>query len=480
MPQHVVVLGGGLSGLACAYEMVKAGLEVTILEREPDVGGMATSFEVGNRSTAGQPGSDYYSYDFGPHRFHTDEKELIAHVEEVLGPNHVWSKRLSRIYMFGKFFNYPIEFMNVLRSMPWTMIARILFDYGWVRILQKLGVRDYQDRNFKEWVDKRFGETLARIFFVQYTEKAWKMSATEISAGWASQRITLLNLTDTILKTLFKPRNVPRTLVTDFVYPRVGGIGELARGYQRKIEALGGRIITSAPAIRIHREGNEVVRVEYRRGGERHLVEGDQFVSTIPVTSLARSLVPSAPEEVQEAAKSLSHAAIVFVYLHVDKPQVSPDNWVYLPQKELTVHRISEFKNFSAAAAPPDKTLICAEITCRPGDEIWRAKHEKLRDIAVRDLAAIGLLEPGEVAGSFVKRIPFAYPIYDLSYESHLGVVMEFVHGLENLKSGGRQGLFRYNNMDQSIEMGRLMAAALTDQSASDHEGVATGSQYFG
>src|SRR5258708_4021203 len=112
-PKHVVVLGGGLAGLSCAFEMAKAGLRVTVLEREPLVGGMACSFEEGDVSTAGRADSDYWCYDFGPHRFHTGEVELRRHVEEILGDNRLDAKRLSRIFMAGKFFNYPIDARNV-------------------------------------------------------------------------------------------------------------------------------------------------------------------------------------------------------------------------------------------------------------------------------------------------------------------------------------------------------------------------------
>jgi phytoene dehydrogenase-like protein len=44
MIKHVVVLGGGLAGLACAYELAVSGVEVTVIEREDHPGGMASSF----------------------------------------------------------------------------------------------------------------------------------------------------------------------------------------------------------------------------------------------------------------------------------------------------------------------------------------------------------------------------------------------------------------------------------------------------
>ena len=471
MSKHVVILGGGLAGLSCGYELVQAGHKVTVLEREPHVGGMASSFV--------EEGDEYWCYDFGPHRFHSLDQNLIQHVREIMDDNVVTANRLSRIFLFGKFFNYPLNAKNVLKNMPKMLLVKAFLDYAWIRCLDRLKLKKFDDRNFEGWVTRRFGRTLYRIFFGQYTEKTWGMPPSQISAQWASQRITLLNLWDAVKKTLFVPKNVPRTLVTSFIYPKYGGIGELARGYARKIEQGGGTVLTSAPAIKIHREGMRVTGVEYGKH-HRQILRGDEYVSTIPVTSLVKALSPKAPAEITLAASSLRHLSIVFVYLKMDMPSVSPDNWIYLPEKHLTVHRISEFRNFSPYCAPEGKTLICAEITCTRGDEIWRSTPEQLAGIAERDLIKIGLVEPGKVLDSFVKKIPYAYPVYDLEFHKHLEPVLSFVGELENIQTTGRQGNFRYNNMDQSVEMGRKMGWELATGKKTGHEAVATGKEYFG
>jgi len=186
------------------------------------------------------------------------------------------------------------------------------------------------------------------------------------------------------------------------------------------------------------------------------------------------------PDEVKDGIANLRYVSILFVYLKLDRPQVTPDHWVYLPESHLTVHRISEFKNFSPRCAPADKTMVCAEITCRIGDRHWRAGEDELIATAVSDLEQIGLISAGELLEGFVKKIPHAYPVYDLEYKENLAPVLEFVHSLENIKTGGRQGLFRYNNMDQSIEMGRRMAWAVLEEHDAGHEAVATGQEYFG
>jgi protoporphyrinogen oxidase len=474
MATHVAVLGGGLAGLSCAYELSCEGAEVTVIEREEHVGGMASSF-------LDETPAESWSYDFGPHRFHSDDAELIEHVKHILGDNHRTAQRRSRIVLFNRFFDYPLRAGNVLRNLPFRVLVRAFADYVWVRFTERTRLSKHSDDNFEGWVVKRFGRTLYNLFFGRYTEKAWKMPPTQISGDWASQRISLLSLGDTVRKTLFRPLNGqgPRTLVTDFLYPDRGGIGELARGYVRAIESRGGTVITGAPVVRVNQSGNRVTSIKYG-GAEPGVLEADHYISTIPITALARSVRPQAPPEVRDGIRNLKYISIIFVYLQVDKPQVSPDSWLYLPEHHLTVHRISEFKNFSPSSAPAGKTCVCAEVTCRIGDEHWRASEDELIATATADLEAIDLLAPGEVIGGFVKRIPYAYPVYDLEYKENLAPVLDFVHSLENIRTGGRQGLFRYNNMDQSIEMGRRMAWSVIAGRDTGHEAVATEAEYFG
>ncbi|MEE2887097.1 MAG: FAD-dependent oxidoreductase [Planctomycetota bacterium] len=473
MSKRVIILGGGLAGLSCGYELSKNGHQVVVLEREPHIGGMASSFI--------EDGDEYWTHDFGPHRFHSSDQNLIKHVEEILGDNVVWAERLSRIVLFNRFFDYPLSAKNVLKNMPPHLLVRAFLDYFWVRCQDTLKLKKFTDQSFEDWVTRRFGKTLYRIFFGQYTEKAWGMSPSQISSNWASQRITLLSLWDTVMKTLFPGKGgTPRTLVRKFIYPKYGGIGELARGYARRIEEHGGQVLVNSPAIKIHLdEDKHVTGIEYGKH-KRELLTGDVYINTIPITSLVKALSPAAPDAVLGHIKALQYISIVFVYLKLDRETVSPDSWVYLPEKHLTVHRISEFRNFSKTASPPGKTMICAEITCRRGDEIWRMNENDLRDTAEKDLMSVGLIEKDEILDAFIKRIPYAYPVYDLQYESHLRPIQGFIQDLKGIITTGRQGNFRYNNMDQSVEMGRAVADEIHTGLHTGHQAVATGKEYFG
>ena len=468
-PMHVVVLGAGLAGLSTAYELLKAGHRVTVLEREDYAGGMATSWQKGE-----------YWLDHGPHRFHTTDDELLAHIYEVLDDEVVVSERLSRIFMQGKFFHYPLKLSNVLGLKKTTMF-KAMFDYMWIRFVQVF--KRIPDDNFENWVLKRFGRTLYELFFGTYTSKAWKMPCTEISADWASQRISQANLFDTIVKTIRPPKDGnTRSLVSKFWYPTEGGMGTLGRKYAEKVRGMGCELLLECPVSRVVVEDERVTSVSYKDAdGDEHVLDDcDMVVNTVPLPRVLEVFEPGIPDDVRQAIAGLRYLGIVFVYLEIDQPNLSPDHWVYLPEKHLTIHRISEFKNFSDTCAPSNKTAVCCEITCNIGDEHWNLTAEEGAEIAIRDLETVGLLAPGKARFLDMTRLPNAYPVYDLTYKANLDRLKQYVKPIQNFQTTGRQGLYRYNNMDHSLLMGRRVARTMIEGVDAQAEKVATGEEYFG
>ena len=423
--------------------------------------------------------SGEYWLDHGPHRFHSPDDDLIRHIYEILDDEVVVRERLSRIFMQGKFFHYPLKLSNVLRLRKTTMI-RAMFDYLWIRVVQVF--KKIPDDNFENWVLKRFGRTMYELFFGTYTSKAWKMPCTEISADWASQRISQANLFDTIIKTIKPPTDgQTRSLVSQFWYPAQGGIGQLGRKYGEKVRAMGAEILLECPVTAIEIEGGLATRVGYTdKAGHEHFLDCDHVVNTIPLPRVLEAFRPAVGPEVKEAIAGLRYLGIVFVYLEIDQPSLSPDHWVYLPEKHLTIHRISEFKNFCDASAPADRTAVCCEITCQIGDEHWNLEPEEAARIAIEDLVTVGLLEPGKARFLDMTRLPNAYPVYDLQYKRNLNALKKCAKRVKNFQTTGRQGLYRYNNMDHSILMGRRVAKTLIQGVDAQAEKVATGEEYFG
>ncbi|MCB9832277.1 MAG: FAD-dependent oxidoreductase [Planctomycetes bacterium] len=468
---RVLILGGGLAGASAAHVLARAGRRVTLLEKEAEIGGLANSLL--HESEHGR-----FWYDFGPHRFHSVDQRVHEETIAVLGDNKVERARVSRILLYDQFFDYPLKLSKALVQLPKPVMLRAIFDY-FVQATKNLFTSP-KDRNFEEWVVRRFGRKLYEIFFGVYTAKTWGLPCTKISADWASQRISQASLWDTIVKSVFRPRKEARSLVSKFHYPAKGGVGEIAKSFARSAQGNGAEVRTGVEVEAVLVENGRCLGVRARNErGETEVIKAGTVLNTMPLTLLVRLLEPGAPAEILAHVDALKHRSMVFVFLVLDRPTLTHDHWIYIPEDTLTVHRLSEPKNFSDDCAPADKTLICAEITCDFGDEIWTKTDSELREVAVRDLVKIGLIKPEEVLETFSHRELFAYPLYDLEYREHLEAVLAHADGIAHLDTTGRQGLFKYNNMDHSIAMGFTAADNLLGEDA-DHRQVATGDTYFG
>ena len=467
---HVLVLGAGLAGLAAADELARRGARVTVLEKERRVGGLASSLRVGP-----------WWLDHGPHRFWSKDQELVAHLMELLEGEIVVRRRRSRIHLRERYFDYPLRAGNVLRNLPPGLLARAGWD--WLRVRAADRLRELPEDNFEQWVVRRFGRTLYELFFGVYTEKAWGMPPSQISAEWAAQRISQQGLLQAARQALRPPRDgEARGLAYEFYYPRTGGIGSIASAYARRIERNGGEVRLGTRVTAIEHAGGRVVAVRTRDSNGEKRWPTTQVLNTLPLPLAVQALEPKADPRLFEAGSKLEFISILFVYLEIDRPSVTPDHWIYLPEAHLRVHRISEPKNFSDAALPGDKSVLCCEITCRAGDETWRLRREEAARIAAEDLERCGLIEGGQARPLAIARARHAYPVYDLGYRERLRPLRDAARAIQGFVTTGRQGLFRYNNMDHSMAMGRKAARTLWSgaEDGEAAEAVATSAEYFG
>ena len=91
----------------------------------------------------------------------------------------------------------------------------------------------------------------------------------------------------------------------------------------------------------------------------------------------------------------------------------------YFPGEDLPFTRVSEPKNYAALREPAGVTVLCAEIPCGRGDDIWSKTDDELGALVTEGLARAGLPVRCPVLEVVVRRLPAAYPIYRRGYEEH-------------------------------------------------------------
>ncbi len=448
---HVVIIGAGPAGLTASYELMKHDVSTTVIERDPTyVGGLARTVEHKG-----------YRFDIGGHRFFSKNQEVEDLWTEMLGPELLTRGRLSRIYYRGRYFAYPIKAANALWNLGPIEALRCMASYAMARITP---VKD--PRSFEDWTRNQFGWRLYNIFFKTYTEKVWGISTKELSADWAAQRIKSLDLW-LVLKSALLPRRKPAnrgdlvtTLIDSFRYPRLGP-GQMWERVTEIHRDKGRPVLMGRTVDRIkHAHGRVNSVVTKSASGELEEHEGTDFVSSMPIRELVSRLEPAAPDSVRKAAESLGYRDFISVAVMIDRADVFPDNWIYVHDPSVKVGRIQNFKNWSPDMVPDQsKTCLGLEYFCFEGDGLWTSTDEALIERARTELAQLGICSPAEVFDGVVVRQRKAYPVYDDAYETHVGIVREYVRDhLENLHLAGRNGMHKYNNQDHSMMTALLVA----------------------
>jgi protoporphyrinogen oxidase len=460
--RRFVIIGGGPAGMTAAYQLAKEDLRPVVLEKGDKVGGLAR--------TENYKG---FHFDMGGHRFFTKVEDVKRMWYEVLAQDFLRRPRLSRIYYNRKFFHYPLKPLNALMGLG--PIESVLIVCSYLR-WQLFPYR--REDTFEQWVTNRFGRRLFRTFFQTYTEKVWGIPCTELKAEWAAQRIKDLSLTTIVLNMFVKGKKTIKTLIDEFDYPRRGP-GMMWNAVKGEVERRRGEVRLNSDVVGIRRTGNRIDGVVVSCNGQREIIEGSDFISSMPVTELVKKLDPPPPPEVLAAAGRLRYRDFLTVCLIVDRPSLFPDNWIYVHDPQVTVGRIQNFKNWSPDMVPDlAKTSVGMEYFCNEGDDLWNTPDDDLVELGKRELERIGLARAADVQDGCVFRVPKSYPVYDSDYRDHLAVVRRFVDGLENLQTVGRNGLHRYNNQDHAMYTAMLAVRNLTQGEKHDLWAVNTDQEY--
>jgi carotenoid phi-ring synthase / carotenoid chi-ring synthase len=264
-PKTVVVVGAGLAGLACAYELSQRGFSVTLLEKSPQLGGKIASWPI-------QVGEETFMMEHGFHGFFPQYYNLKSLVAELnIQDNFRSLDFYSVVFRDG---NYQPEAFRPSRSaFPWNVVDLTIASPNRLRwginltkvkhwqVFREIGgfqIPESFDRldsiSVADWVKQDFPQGLYDLYFLPFAKSS--LNAPDVlSVGELMQFFHFYFFGN------------PEGLAFNGTRQDMGT--SLVEPMKRAIAQNGGKIVTEATVSRINWQQEQISSLSYQEGNAR-------------------------------------------------------------------------------------------------------------------------------------------------------------------------------------------------------------------
>ncbi|MEC7232936.1 MAG: FAD-dependent oxidoreductase [Planctomycetota bacterium] len=432
----IAILGAGISGMALARFLEQGGVprsSITLFEAGSVAGGLCLSKTV-----------DGFTYDVaGGHILFSKDAPAMQWMKDEAGGDEAFVQRdrNTKIRFEQEWVHYPFE--NGIGDLP----KQANFDClkGYVEAWHQRKVTGSEaPKDFKNWIQWRFGEGIARHFMDPYNEKIWKRPLEKITSDWVAGRVPDAPVED-VLRAAVGIRTEGYTHQAIFFYPKQGGFQGITDGLAA---TLGDRVRLNTPVTSV---------VKKAEGWSVNDEDFDVVVNTISLTYVP-DFVKDVPDHVAKAMRELEYNGLVTYLIALDRPEHPNLSWIYLPQKKQgPANRVTYMSNYSPGNAPEGKTSFLVEITT-PGGQPFPGPE--LEQDMLQGLETAGLLRRDEVLVIDRSQVNHAYVVFDHEYAERRRVALDWMEE-QGLHPLGRFGRFEYDNSDQCVIKAREKAAEM-------------------
>jgi protoporphyrinogen oxidase len=314
---QVAIVGGGFTGLAAAYELSKSGIEVAVLESEPEIGGLAAAFNV-----EGERLDRFY------HHWFTNDLEVMNLIDE-LGLRHrvEINPTNTGVYYANNFFKLSTPW-DLLNFSPLNFIDRIRLGLLALRARRVKNWRSLESKTAHQWLKELGGENVYRVVWQPLLKGKFGPFAEEISAVWFWNKLKL------------RGGSRGKKGEEQLAYFK-GGFISLAESLAQKIRDLGGSIAVSSPVTSVKKIDNNWC-LEFE--DEKTLIaEHVIFTTALPI--VAKLIESWAASDYLDALRRIKYIGNVCLVLQLKK-SLSSTYWLNVNDPTFPFVGVIEHTNF--------------------------------------------------------------------------------------------------------------------------------------
>lgn len=412
MNGRVCVIGAGISGLTTAFLLQRAGLEVTLFEKNDLVGGNIRTVRDGE-----------YLLELGPNslllnRQAYDLLEMLHLEEEILRPNPNAKKRY--ILRNGSLTELPSKLISLPFTKAFSAAAKLRL------MTEPLRRRGSENDTVRQFFDRRLGTEITDYAVDPFISGIYAGDPDRLSIRSAFPKLHAMEqeYRSLILGSIFSPkprserlpRNTPRSITFR------NGMHTLP---QRLSERLGNslRLGTEVKAIRVDGKG---FVVETQNGEAANF---DSVVISTPARSAAKA-IGTMDQATADALRKIYHPplAVVFSAYPKDAVKIEPDGFGFLVPKKESRKLLGSLWTSSVfpGRAPNGTDLFTTFIGGSRNAELADRSDEELQRIAHAELSDIHGIDSNPIF-SRVQKWPASIPQYTKEYEAIISTLDSFL-----------------------------------------------------
>jgi protoporphyrinogen/coproporphyrinogen III oxidase len=408
--RHVVVIGGGMSGLVAALECAKVGLRVSVLEAGPHVGGVLRAAEIDGLTL--DVGAESYATRAGIVRELVEELGLGGAVTTP-NPAGAWVAGLPG----GAAAPLPRGGVLGIPDNPWAPEVRRVIGWGgaWRAYLDRLRppLTIGHQHSLGALVRTRMGRRVLDRLVAPVTGGVYSARPDDIDVDIAAPGLNAaLTRTGSLSGAVTELRGGRTAAPGSAVEGLVGGMGRLVDALAARLTELGVEVRTDSPVRGIRRDGaGWMVEID---GAEA--LTADAVVAAVPERHARMLLAPVAPALDADTSEA-PVVEVVTLVVHSPELDAAPrgSGVLVVPgtraAKALT-HSSAKWR-WVAEAAGPGRHVVRVSFGAQ-GEEPATAAldDDAAAALALREAAALlGVeLEPGQVRGALRVRYDQAQP----------------------------------------------------------------------
>ncbi len=367
----VVVIGAGVTGLVAAYELVKKGFSVTVVETSNSLGGLAGSFLI-----EGNPVEKYY------HFICRGDDDLIDLTRELGIEEAVhWRPASTGFFIQDRIlgFSGPID---LLKFTPLTWSQRLRFGLNVLISQHRTDWQALDEYSAKDWLLKQVGPEAYQAIWDPLLRIKFGRFHSEISAAWIWHRIHRFALSEQLLRRKLVPVLRQRVFHA-----------------HRSIGVPIGRIGFIQTSQRNHSIQNRYRQNEGSRrvlAPENQLIAADAVISTVAIPRFTK-LIPSLGDY-SDGLERIEYLNIVCMLLHLNR-RLSNNFWTNINDPRIAFNGIIELTNLNPRPDLSGTHLVYIPFYLDSADQRWSFEDEQLYD---EYSAGLKLLQP-EFDNSWVR-----------------------------------------------------------------------------